>query len=144
MVAVKLDLIEGSDLGNGQTADYQIEQGSTYRELFLSVAGDRTAGTWEGEIRDNYLDQGGLLLATFSFETSIYNSETGESSVEPFMLSDVTGTIAPTNDIGSTALGIVNGGYYVYDIYYRTAPNDRKREFYGLVQVTPQATEDTP
>ena len=145
MVAAKIDLIKGSEPTTGQVVDLQIEQGTTYK-LVLSISGDRTSGTFRGQVRTDYVDnEGSTVLATLSFSSVTYdptvttNFPNGKTTFIVTIPDTVTDTMPETKNIGTTKKSIPNTGHYVYDIEYDDG-SEVSRDFEGLVQVTPQST----
>ena len=68
--------------------DLAICQGGTYLALSkigIEFEGDLTSATWEGDIRDNYRENGGVLLGELDFLTPTYNAETNTTTVYPIL-----------------------------------------------------------
>lgn len=69
--------------------DLAIIKGETYRKLIENSSilfdGDLTTATLSGQIRNNYVDNAGQLVGTFSFETSTYNQQTNKTLIKPYL-----------------------------------------------------------
>ena len=118
-----------------------IIQGETYRQLtggLITVDGDWSAGTPRGQIRNNLLGQGGTLIAAFEFESSVYDANTGKTTIKPFLQDEVTASLAATTWREGRTLNVRNT--YVYDIEIELAGNVAKLA-YGFVQVIGEVTD---
>ena len=97
--------------------DLAIAQGGTYLALSkvgIEFEGDLTAATWEGDIRDNYLESGGNLLGGFDFLPPTYNAETDITTVYPILSFTTTQTLPGTTWKTGRNPSLTN--CYVWDI----------------------------
>jgi len=123
--------------------DLAIRQGSSYT-LTLQYDGDYSTWLPKSQIRDNYLEQGGVLLAEFNFTPLIYDESNNKTQITLSLKADVTSTIpsskfqAKDNEIPNT------NNSYVYDIEL-TDPNDSTNIIKiidpSFVQVIPEVTD---
>lgn len=77
-----------------------IVKGETYRKLIesggITFPGDLTTATLRGQIRDNYVEKGGVLLGTFSFEDSTYDAEGDITRIYPYLTEFATVNLPAT------------------------------------------------
>lgn len=132
-----LNLIDNLIINN-ETLNLAITQGKTYQFSFL-VPSDLTAGEWRGQIRDKYAQDGGELLASFSF-TATYDSIENKTLVVVKLEATDTAEIPYTKFQGIGEPSVRN--CHVYDLEYEengTVPPDYPS---GFVQVKPEVTVD--
>ena len=96
-----------------------VVKGETYRKLIennsISFTGDLTTATLRGQIRNNYVDAGGQLLGTFSFEESVYDEETNKTFIKPYLTEFATLNLTTTSKYRQGAEPSVKTNL-VYDI----------------------------
>ena len=128
-------------------ACYAIEQGETLNNLaFYYQEVDVSDHVPTGEIRDNYFDPGGTVLATFSFDPLTFASVTVGTDTFNATIIKPTLTDAQTQAIPLTPLpltssqGIVGLTVWVYDIKLTSPGGDVIILARGHVQVVPDVT----
>lgn len=132
-----LNLIDNQTF-NEEKLNLAITQGKTY-QISFKIPTDLTAGEWRGQIRDKYAQDGGILLASFSFTTT-YDSIENKTLVVAKIEANDTATIPYTKYQGNGEPTVRN--CYVYDLEYEengTVPPDYPS---GFVQVKPEVTVD--
>ena len=74
--------------------DRAIKRGATYNRFTISLSGDKRTWTARGSIRDNYKENGGVLLVDWQFLTSpSYDSGTDSTTFYPSL------TVADTTSV---------------------------------------------
>lgn len=132
-----LNLIDNQTF-DGEKLNLAITQGKTYQFSF-KIPTDLTAGEWRGQIRDKYAQDGGILLASFSF-TATYDSIENKTLVVAKLEATETATIPYTKYQGVGEPTVRN--CHVYDLEYEEngiVPPDYPS---GFVQVKPEVTVD--
>ncbi len=80
--------------------DLAIVKGETYRKLIesggISFPGDLTTATLRGQIRSDYVEKGGVLLGTFSFEERTYDAEGDTTTIYPYLTEFATVNLPAT------------------------------------------------
>lgn len=138
----KIHLIEDSEIGSG-IYDLAIYQGKTFG-LSLSYAGDLTSGTFQGQVRDKYRENDGVLLGSFDFSATYdpLDGLTGKTAIQVSLPYNVTVSMASTIYQGSKD-GLLTPSIkncYVYDIEY-TSLGVVILIAKGFVQVVPEVTD---
>lgn len=133
---MSLNLIQESEI-NGALFDLAVYQGKTY-EIILRIDGDYTAGVLEAQIRDNFLNDGGTLLASFLFSDVTYDSIETKTSMRMILNSAVTTLLEATRLSGNATPSVRN--CYVYDVEY-TLTGVVSLICRGFVQVLPEVTD---
>lgn len=115
-----------------------INQGASFDALTVVLAGDYTAWSPKGEIRNNYLTLGGALKASFTFDPLVL----GQATMPDGTI--VSGTILkPLLSAAQTAaLPLpLQSETWVYDIELKK-PNDQRviRVMQGRVEISPEVT----
>ena len=97
--------------------DLAIIQGEDYLELVnndaIQLPGDLTDGIPTGQIRTDYLENGGILLASFSFEDSVYDEENDVTTIKPYLTNEQTSSLRITSFKAGKTPSLRN--CYVYD-----------------------------
>jgi hypothetical protein len=119
-----------------QILNLAIKQGATYQFSFY-IPGNKTAGEWRGQIRDKYAQDGGVLLASFSF-TATYDEDTDKTFVTPKIEATETAEIPYTKFQGIGEPTARN--CHVYDIEYEENGTVPEFPSSGFVQVKPEVT----
>lgn len=135
------------DLSNTSSNCFAILQCQTMNEVTFYLR-DKDVSTYipTGEIRDDYLENGGNLLATFSFEPIVFGSVTinGEtfdaSTIKPLLSSSQTQLIPATFPRNASCPLIATVNAYVYDIKL-TGIDETIIPVRGLVEVLPIVTQ---
>ena len=131
-----LNLIDNF-IHEGETVNLAITQGKTYQFSFL-IPSDLTAGEWRGQIRDKYAQDGGVLLASFSFTATYDPPPENKTLVIVKLEATETAEIPYTKYQGIGEPTVRN--CHVYDLEYEengTVPPDYPR---GFVQLKPEVT----
>jgi hypothetical protein len=129
----KLDLI------TNETIDLAIVQGATYEKLILRIEGDYTLATFKAEIRNNILESGGDLLASFSFQQIAYDATEDKTTVVPVLSATQTADIPFTRFDGVGEPSRRN--CWVWDMEAVFFDRVIKVIQLSLVQVTAEATD---
>lgn len=121
--------------------DLSIKKGGSY-VLVIRVDEDYSGWLPRGEIRNNYLEEGGVLLASFSIE-STYNNDTSKTEFRLRLGGDITTGLPVTNFQGlvNQTLSVTNN--LVWDLEL-VDPNDStniiKLIEASFIQVVPEVT----
>ena len=90
-------MAESASLLNTPTPVSTIRQGETYDQVFVYFSGDFTSFIPKGEIRTNFADKEGELLASFTFPSLVFGEfnlgeglEGSYTLVRPQLSADVT------------------------------------------------------
>lgn len=128
------------NLITNENQDLAIVQGATYDKLILKIEGDYSDAIFKAEIRDNILESGGNLLATFGFEQISYDSVNNRTTVVPILTASQTSQIPFTkfDGIGEPS----RRNCWVWDME-AIKPNNRKPKIIqlSLVQVIAEVTD---
>ena len=124
-----------------------IKQGETFNYVTFFYPDDVSSYTPRGEIRDNYADSGGNLLATFTFDPLVYANVTlpgggmdFRTIIIPSLSAATTETIPFTQNRKTVNDPVIVGrNVYVYDIELELAGTVIKLA-YGWVEVLPEVT----
>lgn len=136
------------NLSNENGNCFAIIQCQTLNEITFYLR-DKDVSTYtpSGEIRDDYLDNQGNLLATFSFEPIVFgsvtiNGETFDASViKPTLTAVETRAIPATFPRYNSSTKLVQGiNAYVYDLKLEGA-TETIIPTRGLVEVLPVVTQ---
>jgi hypothetical protein len=97
--------------------DLAIAQGGTYLALSkvgIQFEGDLTDAVWEGDIRDNYREKGGVLLGRLEFLPPVYDDETDTTTIYPILSFATTEALPGTTWKTGRVPSVKN--CYVWDI----------------------------
>lgn len=123
--------------------DLAIRQGASYT-LTLQYEGDFSNWFPKSQIRDNYLEQGGLVLAEFNFLPLSYNLETNKTQITLSLKADITSNLPATQFQGKETETPSINNTYIFDIEL-TDPNDNTNIIKvidpSFVQVIPEVTD---
>lgn len=123
--------------------DLSIIQGETYLQLtrgLIWIQGNWETGIPRGQIRDNLLEQNGVLLAEFEFEANAYDPDANKTIIKPYLAHEVTSSLPCTS---CRPGGTPNGrNSYVYDIEISQGGRIAKLGF-GYVHVVGEVTDNS-
>lgn len=131
---------------------YAIEQGATFDWLTLVLAGNFTNYIPRGQIRDRYVDQGGIIKASFSFlplvmgNAPLPGGETISGTLlQPRLLQAETTVLdwfatKMNKRASSKEPAIVGKNVWVYDIELQSPSNEIIRVVEGYIEVVPEVT----
>ncbi len=131
-----LDLISNLEYNNN-IYDLSIKQGKTY-QLSFNYPQDLSNGEIRGQIRDQYAQDNGNLLAIFSFNKT-WDNILGKTNIIATINAADTSIIPYTKYQGTSRPSINN--CFVYDIEYEEN-NVVILLLNGLVEVKPEVTVD--
>lgn len=130
---MSFNLIDTDDFKAG------ITQGATYQISFLYPE-DITNCVVKGQIRTNFAQNGGDLLAEFSFLPLVYDDFLNKTTVTAQLSAEQTESIPFTKFQGVGLVSIKN--CYVYDMEIIYISGEVKKLVpYGFVQVKPEVTK---
>ena len=122
--------------------DQAIRQGATFNIIYR-CSGDLSLWTPRGQIRTDFAENDGELLASFSFLQLVYDVETNLTAIPAILKADITATIPGTRYQGEPNVTLSNRNCYVYDIEL-VDPNDETNVLKivdtSFVEVKPEAT----
>lgn len=141
---MQIHLINNSTITNDGTTislgDLSIKQGASFNLTFL-YSGDVSTWAIRGQIRDNFAEQDGDIIANFTFLPRVYDSDSELTSIVAVLKANVTADMPSTKYQGSGTFN--NRNCYVYDIEI-VDPNDSNNVFKvvetSYVQVKPEVT----
>lgn len=137
----RVDLISNFLNNDNISYDFSIKQGKTFNLIF-SYPSDLRNGLIRGQIRDTYAQDGGTLLADFSFNIT-YDEINLKSTVTAYLDANQTELIPYTKYQGQ-GQGIPNTkNCHVYDIEYKEN-NNVILLLNGFVEVKPEVTVEEP
>lgn len=125
--------------------DYSITQGSTY--AFIMRYHDYDISDWNirGQIRDNYADKNGNILASFDIPNIEYDPENGWTLIYVELSAQVTETLPLLPRIRQDKDDCIRIGsnVYVYDIEAENPVNSLVIKLaYGYVEIKPEVTRN--
>lgn len=141
-MSIVLNLTYTDNLSNGY-GDLSIDQGADYSKVAFNYPGDVHFWTPKGSIRSDWLqNQTGAPLTIFNFSNLVYNSNTNQTLIQPYILAAHTATIPylprRTKPTDSAVPGL---NVYVYDIFLsNTSLNAVVKVASGLVEINPEVT----
>jgi len=116
---MKVHLIEESPikLKNGQIeiSDRAIRRGATFH-LPLFIQGDFSEWIPRAQIRNNYAEQGGKLIAEFTFDTSTFDITINRTKILGILRANITAGIPSTKYQGGPNLPTSPKDAYIYDL----------------------------
>ena len=112
--------------------DRAIVQGETYQALSLDFPGDLTTWECQGEIKTKLRQDGGELLAVFSFAPASYDPIADVTTIHPRL------TPAQTSAIPST-----KARSYLYDVKLISPAGETIKTVPAIVEVTGEVTANT-
>ena len=118
--------------------DLAIIQGGTWSKLAFVVNGDQRAGTARGQIRDALREDGGQLIAEFTFAPALYDALEGSTTFFPTLSPQQTSAMPSTRYQGQGTLSDKTA--YLFDLEISTA-NGTLKTFPGFVQVIGEVTD---
>ena len=103
---------------------YAIQQGSTFDSVTFLHPDNLTTWNARGQIRDNYADLGGVIKATFTFPTLVYEPVTigtvtkSYTKIKPTLSAAVTQALVfdLKKRIDSTVTAVPGKNVWVYDV----------------------------
>lgn len=127
---------------------FGIRQGETLNYLTFYYPADVSTYTPRGEIRDNYADNSGTLLASFTFDPLVYANVTlpgGGSGFRTVIIPKLSATVTESipftqNRTSASDAVIIGRNVYVYDIELESTGGDVIRLAYGWVEIIPEVT----
>lgn len=126
------------NLVDTETTCNSITQGESFSKTYL-YPGDVTAATPTGQIRDNYAQDGGLLLGEFTFDTLTYFSTEDKTKIVANLDPATTSAIPYTDFLGEGTPTKKNCHLYDIELTFPTT-EVKKVVRTSLVQVNPEIT----
>ena len=115
-----------------------IQQGRDY-EVIILYPGDVSTGIPVAEIRDNTVQQGGTVLATFSYDTLSYDAVNNKTTIILRLTNSDTDSIPETPLITSNRLQSADK-YNQWDAYLQFNGKNLRMIEQGFVQVLGKTT----
>lgn len=122
--------------------DLAIKKGGTFT-LPLTISGDYSTWTPRSEIRDNYLDDNGAIITSFTILPLTYDSVTNKTKIILELKGSITTTLPVTEYQGLVGQIASVENCLVYDIELvdpNDATNIMKLVDPSFIQVTPEVT----
>lgn len=77
-----------------------VVQGETFNSFSFTLEGDYSDWNLRGQIRTELLEKGGTIVGIFQFHDSVYEAETGLTTVHPFLPESTTANLQIASDEG--------------------------------------------
>ncbi len=131
---------------------YAIEQGATFNWLTLVLEGDFTTWTPRGQIRDRYVDDGGVIKAAFTFpplalgQATLPNGGSATGTLIRPQLANVQSSALDwliskmSKRSNSKEQAIPGRNVWVYDIELQSPTGEVVRVVEGYIEVVPEVT----
>lgn len=120
--------------------DLAIVQGGTWAGLVFVVPGDRRTASPKGQIRTDFKDLGGILLAEFEFDAGTYDALADTTSFTPSLTPAQTSALPITAYQGKGKVAS-RRNCHSYDLELREDDQPTIKTLASFVQVVGEVTE---